>query len=345
MLDNSVKIRSLYFTGIRSVEVREETMAGQGAGSVLVRTLVSAISAGTEGLLYRGEFPPEMPLDDAIPALKHIGRFPVKYGYSTVGEVIDLGDGVDESWLGKRVFSFQPHQSHFVSGIDELQILPEGRGLADAVFYPSVETAATLLLDGAPLLGERVVLFGQGIVGLLLTNLLASMPLRTILTVEPSAMRRQASLQMGAQRSEAFFEKSFLTAEDSGYEGADLVYEISGNPEALNAAIDAAGYSGRIIVGSWYGQKKVQASLGGDFHRSRMKLISSQVSTIDPPLRGRWSKRRMSSLTWFLIRSIKPSRLISHTFSFDNAPEAYRLLDEQRDSCLQVVLKYPDGTP
>ena len=122
--------------------------------------------------------------------------------------------------------------------------------------------------------------------------------------------------------------------------GADLTFETSGNPEALDQAIEVTGYNGRIIIGSWYGQKRATLQLGAAFHRSRMRLISSQVSTIQPDLRGRWSKERVRQLAWQMLKGMQPSRFVTHHFPLSDASEAYRLLDLNAGETLQVILTY-----
>ncbi|MBN1382138.1 MAG: zinc-binding dehydrogenase [Deltaproteobacteria bacterium] len=344
-----MKRQSLFFTRPNQVEILEETIPKPSKGKVLVRTLASAISAGSERLVYRGEFPAHTALDAAIPALNGTFAYPVKYGYSTVGDILAIGTGVDDLWQGREVFSFQPHQSHFLAETSELFPLPPHMNIRDALFLPSMETAATLVMDGAPLLGERVVIFGQGIIGLLVTTLLKRLSLEKILTLENSPRRRNMSQELGADLTidpkgwEAEAILSLLKG-NSEYEGADLTYELSGDPNALDLAVLLTGYHGRIVVGSWYGTKAVTANLGDHFHRSRIRMISSQVSTIDPALRGRWTKDRMIRLVWRLLDEIAPSRFISHTFAFEEASKAFELLDKDVDSCLQVILTYENHT-
>jgi threonine dehydrogenase-like Zn-dependent dehydrogenase len=122
--------------------------------------------------------------------------------------------------------------------------------------------------------------------------------------------------------------------------GADLTFEVSGNPHALNQAIEATGYSGRVILGSWYGTRMSELSLGGDFHRKRISLVTSQVSTINPRLRGRFTKTRMLNLAWEMIAMLKPSRFITHRFPISRAAEAYKLLDESPGGTIQVLITY-----
>ena len=139
-----------------------------------------------------------------------------------------------------------------------------------------METAVTLLLDGQPLLGEQVAIFGQGIVGLLLTSLLARWPLSSLVTLDLYPKRRLLSENLGAHLSldpatPSWRNNCWGALQGAGpYPGADLTYEVSGNPEALNQAIAITGFNGRVVIGSWYGRKRSDLDLGGRFHRSRL---------------------------------------------------------------------------
>jgi threonine dehydrogenase-like Zn-dependent dehydrogenase len=126
------------------------------------------------------------------------------------------------------------------------------------------------------------------------------------------------------------------------YQGADLAYEISGNPEALGQAIEVTGYNGRVVLGSWYGTKKTELLLGGDFHRKRILLVTSQVSTISPQLSGRFTKPRLLALAWEMVTQLKPSRFITHRFHITRVAEAYRFLDETPGEAVQVLITYGD---
>jgi threonine dehydrogenase-like Zn-dependent dehydrogenase len=123
-------------------------------------------------------------------------------------------------------------------------------------------------------------------------------------------------------------------------QGADLTFELSGNPAALNDAIALTMFSGRIVIGSWYGEKHVEVNLGGAFHRSRIKLISSQVSTIAPELEARWDKERRFEAAWKALERIKPEKWITHRFAIDEAAQAYRLLDESPQETIQILFTY-----
>jgi threonine dehydrogenase-like Zn-dependent dehydrogenase len=128
--------------------------------------------------------------------------------------------------------------------------------------------------------------------------------------------------------------------EESTAAGADLTYELSGNPGALNQAIAVTGFNGRIIIGSWYGTKRADLNLGGSFHRSRIRLISSQVSSIGAKWGGRWTKTRRLQVAWQMLQSVRPEPLITHHFPVEQAELAYALLDQHPEEAIQVLLTY-----
>jgi len=268
-------------------------------------------------------------------------KYPLAYGYACVGRVKEMGKEVNSEWLNRFVFSFQSHTSHFVTKTDSLITIPNSLSPETACFLPNMETAVNLVQDGAPILGERVLVLGQGVVGLLTAALLSEFPLDTLVTADHFELRRKAS--SGIEKvvtinpnSEAFGKDSFIYTQNN----YDLTFELSGSPAALNEAIERTTFSGRIVIGSWYGQKRAEVDLGGAFHRSRIKLISSQVSTISPELSGRWDKSRRFDVAWKALERIKPEEWITHRFPLSDADKAYQLLDENPQETIQVIFDY-----
>jgi threonine dehydrogenase-like Zn-dependent dehydrogenase len=204
-----------------------------------------------------------------------------------------------------------------------------------------METAVNLVQDGAPILGERVLVLGQGVVGLLTASLLSEFPLDVLITIDHYELRRKASSEIARVVSVT---PQNVTAKKDSFAYAqrkfDLTFELSGSPSALNDAIELTSFSGRIVIGSWYGQKRAEINLGGDFHRSRIKLISSQVSTISPELSGRWDKARRFDVAWKALERIKPEKWITQRFPIEEADEAYQLLDESSQETIQVIFDY-----
>lgn len=316
-------------------------MAEPAPDQLLVRSICSAISAGTEMLVYRGQLPDQMSLDASLASLASQASYPLQYGYACVGEVISAGKDVAGNWLGKRVFSFQPHVSHFTATADQLILVPDDVDSQAAVFLPNMETAVNLVQDGAPVVGERVVVLGQGIVGLLLSGILAACPLAALYTLDTISKRRETSITLGATgsydpRGDLDNFKSKLLLET----GADLIYEVSGVPDALNLAIGLSGFDSRIVIGSWYGNKSALIALGGDAHRNRLRISTSQVSTLAPALSGRWDKKRRFEIAWEMIRRLQPQTLITHRRALAQADDLYKLLHNKPEEVLQALFVY-----
>lgn len=331
--------RALYFTAPGEVTLRENPVEPPTADEAVVETSVSGISAGSELLVYRGDAPSGMVADDTIDALDDDLSFPLRYGYAAVGQVVETGAELSDEWLEQSVFAFAPHGTHFKQNPADLIEVPNDVSSEAATLLPSIETATNLVLDGTPRVGEYVVVFGAGTIGLCTTHVLSSFPLSELVVVDPIAERRDLAEQFGASVA---VEPSAVEATVDGWDadGADLVYELSGQPQTLDDAVDTAGYDSRVIVGSWYGTKRAPLELGGRFHRDRITVESSQVSTLDPDLRGRWDKRRRLETAMDNLRELAVEDLISHRIPFADAPRAYRLLDDNPESALQVLLTY-----
>ena len=346
-----MKRKTLYFTAPEEIELREEPMLAPAPNEVLVETLLSAISAGTEMLVYRGRFQEVAETFDKISAGLH---YPVAYGYACIGRVIDAGSDVERAWIDRQIFSFQPHTSHFIADPATLLLLPPDLSPESACFLPSMETAVNLVQDAAPILGEAALVLGQGVIGLLTTALLKEFPLQALVTADNYPLRRKSSADLEVTASldpktPEFYEDALSYTHDSpaeisspaGRPGFDLTFELSGNPAALNDAISLTKFSGRIMIGSWYGQNQAPTNLGGSFHRSRIRLISSQVSTIAPELSARWDKRRRFAAAWNAIRRIKPEKWVTHRIPFSQAGSAYKLLDASPAQTIQIIFNYP----
>lgn len=345
-----MNLLSVLFAEPYKVDIVEESLSEPLPNQVVVKTVVSAISPGTELLVYKGEWPADLAVDETIASLTGRFSYPLKYGYAAVGRVAAVGEKVDPQWLGRLVFSFNPHQSIFLSKPEGLIPVPESLSPEEAAFLPNMETAVSFLMDGRPIIGEHVAVLGQGIVGLLTTALLARMPLGRLVTMDRYPLRREKSLSMGADasldpadESTGRYLKELFGPEDSrGW--ADLIYELSGNPAALDNAVSLAGYGGRIIVGSWYGEKRAHLDLGGRFHRDRITICSSQVSTLAPELTGRWTKSRRLGMAIQMLEAVRPSQLITHRFPIAEAAQAYALLHQEPHNAVQIMITYEGGS-
>jgi 2-desacetyl-2-hydroxyethyl bacteriochlorophyllide A dehydrogenase len=332
-----VRRGALVFAGPRRVSIVEEELSPPPPGHVLVRARASAISAGTELHVYRGDLPRDRPLDESLPALAGAPfAYPARYGYAAVGDVAAVGEGSRDAWLGRRVFALEPHASAFVAREQDVFPVPAALDAERAALFASMETAVNLVLDAAPLLGERVAVVGQGPIGLLATSLLARFPLAALVVVDAIPGRARRGLALGAHRAAA----SAAEAREALGGGADLTLEVSGNPAALDDAIALTAPEGRVVVGSFYGGKRAPVDLGAHFHRGRLTIASSQVSRLPPALTGRWDRARRRDVAWDALGRLEAAALVSHRFPLERAAEAYALLDAAPAEALQVLLTY-----
>ena len=329
---------SVWFPRARAVELRDEPLPATGPGEVRVRAIASAISHGTEMLVYRGEVPADLALD--LPTLRGGFDFPIKYGYASVGRVVEVGAGVESIAMGALVFVHHPHQNEYVVDADLAFPLPDGVDPEAATLLANLETATNVVLDAHPHLGARVVVLGQGVVGLLVTQLLRRAGASLVVAVDPIAMRRELARRHGAHEAVAPDGALAAVRDLTGGVGADMAIEASGKPAALAAALDLVAFQGTIVVCSWYGAKPVALPLGAAFHRRRLRLVSSQVSNLDPGLAPRWDRGRRLAFARSLLAEADLSRLITHRFPLAAAADAYRLVEEHPDETLQVLFTY-----
>jgi 2-desacetyl-2-hydroxyethyl bacteriochlorophyllide A dehydrogenase len=330
---------AVWFGGPLRVEIRQEPVAPVGPDDVRVRSLVSGVSAGSELLVYRGDAPNDMPPD--LPTVGGDFGFPIKFAYASVGRVTEVGSRVTQLGVDDLVFVHHPHQTEYVVPADAPIRLPAGLHPDVGVFAANLETAVTVVLDAHPRIGEAVLVAGQGVLGLLITMLLRRVGAAPIVTADLHERRRAASASAGADhalRADVQLVDAVLELTDR--RGVDIAVEASGNPAALQACIDAAAFGGSIVVASWYGTREVSLGLGARFHRRRLRLVSSQVSTLDPALAPRWDRVRRAALVSALLEELPLDELITRRVPFDQAAAAYELLDRRAGECLQVVLNY-----
>ena len=269
-------------------------------------------------------------------------KYPLAYGYSLVGVVTKCAEDVPDAkdLVGKLVFTFSPHSSNVIVDRDSIKIVPDGISARDAIFMPSVETALSIVHDAHVRVGEKVAIYGQGLIGLLVNAILSSTHqteivqsgnLGTVTVFDTISDRLAAASKMGSSQA-------LLPSEAANAGPFDVSIEVSGNNRALQSAIDHTANGGRVIVGSWYGNADISLKLGIDFHRSHKVIQTSQVSEIPAKLQTLWSKERRFELTWELVKQLRPSRLITKEVSLDNAQEAYTLLDKGKE--IAVAFSY-----
>jgi len=315
-----VPARALFHTAPRRVEIRELPTPRPATGEVIVNTVCSGISSGTERLVYRGEVPADLTLDDTIDALGGAFSYPFAYGYACVGEVAESG---------QTVFAFHPHQDVFAAQASDLIPLPS-IDPASATLFPLVETALQVTLDAGTGYRDRVVVLGGGVLGLLTALLLQRSGQRPLLA-EPQAWRRAMASSLGVAAA---------APEELGKQEVPLVIDASGNPDAPAMALNMLAHEGTLLVASWFGTKPVVLPLGGAFHRRRLIIRSTQVSTVPARLSATWTRSRRRREAVELLSELPLAELCTHVFAFGNAAEAFRAVDEGVPGLMHAVLDY-----
>ncbi|HEX3962817.1 MAG TPA: hypothetical protein VHZ03_40320 [Trebonia sp.] len=316
---SDVPARMLFHTAPRCVEIRELPTPRPAAGEVLVRTLRSGISGGTERLVYRGEIPADLALDDTIDALGGTFSYPFAYGYACVGEVAESG---------QRVFAFHPHQDVFTAQVSELVPLPAVDPAA-ATLFPLVETALQVTLDAGNGYRDQVIVLGAGVLGLLTGLLLQRAGWRPLIA-EPQEWRRAIASSLGVSAAPAELLK----------EEVPLVIDASGNPDAPAMALNMLAHEGTLLIASWFGTKPVVRPLGGTFHRRRLTIRSTQVSTVPARQSGTWTRSRRRQETVALLTELPLAQLCTDVFDFGHAAEAFRAVDQGNPGLMHAVLNY-----
>jgi threonine dehydrogenase-like Zn-dependent dehydrogenase len=315
-----VPARALFHIAPRSVEIRELPTPRPAAGEVLVRTRFSGISSGTERLVYRGEVQPDLALDDTIDALGGTFRYPLAYGYACVGEVEDSG---------RTVFAFHPHQDLFAARSSDLIPLPAVDPAA-ATLFPLVETALQVTLDAGTGYLDRVIVLGGGVVGLLTALLLQRSGQRPLLA-EPQAWRRDLAGRLGITAA---------MPEELAQQEVALVIDATGNPDSPAMALGMLAHEGTLLIASWFGTKPVVLPLGGAFHRRRLTIRSTQVSTVPARLCATWTRSRRHLETAELLPELPLPELCTHVFRFSEAADAFRAVDTGTPGLMHAVLDY-----
>ena len=324
----STRERALWFVAPRAIELRDEPARAPRPHEVVVRALASGVSQGTEMLLYKGEGPAVF--DPTMGG----GTYPCRYGYAWVGEVVAVGVGARVA-VGERVFALVAHGDTHVLRDEDVRVLPEDVPAVRAVLAANMETAVTCAWDANVSFGDHAVVLGGGVVGILTAWLLARSGANVTL-VERSPARRAAARTL--VRS-AIIEES-ATADGT----ADVVVEATGDPRVLDHAISWARPEARIIVASFYGTRRAPVDLGDAFHRRRLELRASQVSSIPPRLRERWTHARRWSLVLELLREPALDALLAPPTSFDRAAELYSSLATGADLPPAHVLVYRESS-
>lgn len=283
-------------------EIRTETLPAVAADQVLVRTLASGVSRGTEALVFAGRVPASQHAAMRAPMMDGAFPFPVKYGYSAVGRRTD----------GRRVFALHPHQSVFAVRAAMAIEVPDAVPTHRAVLAANLETALNLCWDAVPLAGERMLVVGAGVVGLLAASLLARVPAARVTVVDIDPARERLAALFGC----GFCSPAAVPREQ------ELIVHASASEAGLRTCLDCAALEARIIEASWFGDAAPSLPLGETFHARRLRLIATQVGAVAPAMRGRRSHAERLDLALGLLTDDRYDALLDGPTRFDDMPEA-----------------------
>lgn len=298
------------------------------AGDVLVRTLVSGISRGTEGLVFRGGVPAELHALMRCPFQEGDFPGPVKYGYALVG-IAEYGPA---NLKGRRVFSLHPHQDVSVIPVEGCRPVPDTVPTERAILAANMETALNILWDGGAAPGQRIAVVGGGIVGGLVAYLAARMPGADVTLIDIDPARAELARALGA---------GFATPDSADGGECDLVIHASATESGLATALRLAGMEATIVEASWYGDRPVTVPLGGGFHAGRHRIISSQVGRVSPSFRPRWTLSRRLDKALALLADPVLDHLLGARVDFTDLPAAMADLARLPYGCPVVVYKHP----
>jgi 2-desacetyl-2-hydroxyethyl bacteriochlorophyllide A dehydrogenase len=312
--------------GAERGEIRAEPLPKPAAGQALVETLHSGISRGTELLVHRGRVPASEYARMRAPHQQGEFPWPVKYGYSNVGRVLE---GAPEL-IGREVFCLYPHQDAFVVAQHALMPLPEGVPAARAVLAANMETALNAIWDAELKAGDRVAVVGAGALGSLVAYLAARHPGTEVQLIDVDSSKRELAHALGAE----FADPSQARAD------ADVVVHASGSSDGLATALHLAAAEATVLELSWYGEQPVTLTLGGSFHALRLRLKSSQVGSLPAVQRPRWNHRRRLELALRLLADARLDRLVDAVGRFEALPEIMQQLARGERSALCHRIDY-----
>lgn len=278
-----------------------------GKEACTVRTLYSLVSTGTERLVALGKVPENLHQSMRVPYMEGSFPFPVKYGYSLVGQVEKGPDHL----LGKYVHLLHPHQDYCQVNAADVFVLPHDVPPQRAILASNVETVLNAIWDAQVAVGDKVLITGFGIIGSLLGRVLQNIPAVQVLILEQNPARSDMARQLG-----------FTLAGEAEYY-VDIAFHTSGSSAGLQNSLDRVGPEGKVVELSWYGNQSVNVQLGGTFHSQRKQLISSQVSGLPADRRARWDFHRRKVTVFELLQDPAFDQHITRMFAFKELPDLF----------------------
>jgi threonine dehydrogenase-like Zn-dependent dehydrogenase len=294
--------RAFWTVAPGSGEIRAETLAEPTPTETRLYALASGVSRGTEALVFAGAVPPSQYELMRAPLMAGAFPFPVKYGYSLVAQ----------DTAGQRVFVLHPHQDMFNASSAMCIPIPDAVPTGRAVLGANMETAVNVLWDAAPLAGERILVIGAGVLGLLIAALCARVPGTIVTMVDLNPLRAEQAVLFGCR----------FALPDAAPGEQDLVIHASASEAGLRLALASAGFEARVVEASWYGSACPSVPLGEAFHSRRLKLIATQVGAVSPAMRGRRTHAKRLALALDLLADPVFDSLLEGPTRFEDLPGA-----------------------
>lgn len=319
-------IRQLWSAAPGRYELRADMLSDQPADTLIIRTIFSGVSRGTERLVLNGAVPLSEHHRMRAPFQKGEFPFPVQYGYQSVG-LVETGPA---DWVGRTVFALHPHQDVYALPISSVVAVPEGIPPLRATLAANMETALNAMWDAGAGPGDRITIVGGGVVGLLLTALSAGLPGSEVTLVDVRPDRARFAQHFGAS----------FALPDAVHDDADIVFHASASEAGLRTALAAGGFEARIVETSWYGDTAPALPLGAAFHSRRLQLISSQVGSVSPARRPRWPHARRLAKALDLLHDARLDLLVTHVVPFAQAASRLPPLLSDEEDALAILLDY-----
>lgn len=301
-----MKARAFWTIGPTQGAIRDEALPPRRPDQALIRARASAISRGTERLVFSGRVPETQWSAMACPLMQGAFPFPVKYGYAAVGDV----EAGPAALLGRRVFVLHPHQDLFLAPVDMCVPVPDGIPDARATLAANMETALNIVWDARPIPGERALVIGAGVVGLLVAHLLSRFPAIDLTLCDSDPSRAAIAASLGLR----------FCLPEAATQAHELIVHATANPEGLRLALRSAAFEARILEASWFGDTVCGLPLGEAFHARRLSLISTQVGAVSPAMRGRRTHAERLGLALALLDDPRLDTLVGQPAPFADLP-------------------------
>lgn len=317
--------QALWYVADGRVELRAAEVLALQTDGVRVSARYSGLSRGTERLVLHGRVPASEHTRMRCPHQAGDFPFPVKYGYAMVG-LIEEGP---QARVGETVFLLHPHQQAMTVALGDVHTVPKDVPAQRAALTANMETALNVTWDAGAAPGDRILIVGGGVLGLLIAGIVARIPGTTVTVADVDVSRAAVAQGMGAA----------FALPTAAPDNQDIVIHTSSTAEGLRLALACAGTEARVVEASWYGDKDVAVPLGGGFHSRRLQLISSQVGMVPPHQRARWTYARRIAAALDLLRDARFDALITGEIAFADAPARVPAILDSGNG-LMTVLRY-----